>query len=381
MAVDRVPRGNLRVRVAMLGPARTVRGGVSAVVNAILDALSDDGPEVRYIATHVDGPKFVKTLAAIAGTVRLVVAILCWRPQVVHLHMASYASFARKSTLATIARALRRRVIVHVHGAEFEVFFKGAAALTKSAITRTLTRADLVIALSAGWQRKLARIAPKARIRVLPNPVPTSEFSPLAEGKPDVARGGGNVLFLGAFSKRKGIYDLIEAMADVVRARPDVLFELGGDQDVDEVERLIEQRDLSENVRLLGWVRGGEKLATFARAHVYVLPSYHEGLPIGVLEAMAAGLPVVTTPVGGLPEVVKDRVNGFLVTPGDVRALASAILALLDDPDLRRRMGAANAELVRSRHDAELVARTLVSWYRFLVEGTSGTDRIRAGTT
>jgi glycosyltransferase involved in cell wall biosynthesis len=364
VAMDRVSRGDLRVKVAMLGPAQNVRGGVSAVVNCLLDSLPSDGPEVRYIATHVDGPKFVKALAAVAGGVRLVIGILCWRPQVVHLHMASYASFVRKSTLATIAHALRRRVIIHVHGAEFDVFFKGAAPLTKSAITRTLTRADLVIALSAGWRRRLARIAPKARIRVLPNPVPTSEFAPLAEGRPDAAPGGGNVLFLGAFSKRKGIYDLVEAMADVVRTRPDVVFELGGDQDVDEVERLVEQRDLSENVRMLGWVRGGEKLATFARAHVYVLPSYHEGLPIGVLEAMAAGLPVVTTPVGGLPEIVKDRVNGLLVAPGDVRALASAIVKLLDDADLRRRMGAANIELVRSRHDADLVARTLVSWYR-----------------
>ncbi len=354
------PRG---VRIAMMGPALNVRGGVSAVATSILEALPADGPEVRYIATHVDGPKFVKALAAIAGGVRLIVAILFWRPQIVHLHTASYASFARKLTLATIARVFRRRIIVHVHGAQFDVFFKGARPATRSAITRMLTGADVVVALSDGWRAKLTRMAPGARIRVLPNPVVTADFAPLAEGRPDVPDGGGTVLFLGAFSKRKGIYDLIEAMAAVVRERPNVLFELGGDQDVDEVERLIEQRDLSENVRMLGWVRGGEKLATFARAHVYVLPSYHEGLPIGVLEAMAAGLPVVTTPVGGIPEVVRDGVNGLVVTPGDVRTLAASILKLLDDADLRRTMSAANVELVRSRHDAVLVARTLVEWY------------------
>lgn len=354
------------MRVAMLGPALNVRGGVSAVATSILAALPADDPEVRYIATHIDGPKLVKTLAALAGGVRLVAAILFWRPHIVHLHTASYASFVRKSALAAIAKAFRRRVVVHVHGAQFDVFWKGARPATRSAIRRMLTGADLVIALSAGWRTKLARMAPKARIRVLPNPVVTADFSPLAEGRPEVPEGGGTVLFLGAFSKRKGIYDLVEAMAEVVRERPDVTFELGGDQDVAEVERLVERRGLSENVEMLGWVRGGEKLATFARAHVYVLPSYHEGLPIGVLEAMAAGLPIVTTPVGGIPEVVRDRVNGLVVTPGDVRALAASILRLLDDADLRRGASAANVELVRSRHDAVLVARTLVEWYHEL---------------
>jgi glycosyltransferase involved in cell wall biosynthesis len=337
-------------------------------VNALLEALPADAPDVRYIPTHVDGPKVLKALAAIAGTLHLLSALIFWRPQVVHLHMASYASFARKSTLAALAKLFRRKVIVHVHGAQFDMFYDAAAPSTKSAITRTLTRADLVIALSAGWRTKLSRMAPDARIRILPNPVVTADFAPLAEGRPGVPEGGGSVLFLGAFSKRKGIYDLVEAMSDVVRERPHVLFEFGGDRDVKEVERLVEQRDLAENVEMLGWVRGGEKLATFARSHVYVLPSYQEGLPIGVLEAMAAGLPVVTTPVGGIPEVVKDGVNGLVITPGDVRALAAAILRLLGDDDLRRAMSEANVKLVRSRHDAELVARTLVGWYH----GVSG---------
>jgi glycosyltransferase involved in cell wall biosynthesis len=281
----------------------------------------------------------------------------------VHVHTSSYGSVVRESMLAALARVLRRKVIVQIHGLQLGALHNGAGRTTTSAIARMLTSADLVIAPSAAWRTRLARVAPQARIRILPNPVVTTDFAALAEGRPGVPEGGGNVLFLGAFSKRKGIYDLIDAMAAVVRERPNALFELGGDQDVDEVGRLIEQRELSENVRMLAWVRGGEKLATFARAHVYVLPSYHEGLPISVLEAMAAGLPVVTTPVGGIPEVVRDGVNGLVVTPGDVRSLAASILKLLDDADLRRTMSAANVELVRSRHDAVLVARTLVEWY------------------
>ena len=233
----------------------------------------------------------------------------------------------------------------------------------QASITRTLERANLVIALSDEWRVRLQRMAPRASIRVLPNPVVVDDFAPALAGRPEVPPDGGTVLFLGAFGKRKGVYDLLDAMPAVVEARGEVLLDMGGDREVAKVRRLVEEKALRGNVRMLGWVSGDDKLAAFTRAHVYVLPSYNEGLPIGVLEAMAAGLPVVTTPVGGIPEVVRDGVNGIIISPGDVRALSAAVLRILDDSELRQRMSEANVEFVRSRHDASLVAATLCEWY------------------
>jgi glycosyltransferase involved in cell wall biosynthesis len=329
--------------------------------------MPEDAPEIRYIASHVDGPKLVKALAAFVGTVRLLWAILFWRAGIVHVHTASRASFVRKSSLAAMARLFGRKTVVHVHGGGFEDFFDGASAATRSAISATLARADLVLALSDVWKQRLARMAPGAEIRVLRNSVATDDFAPLAATRADVPEDGGALLFLGALNRGKGVYDLIDAMEAVVRDRPGVVLELGGDQDVAEVERLVTEKGLSDNVRTLGWVRGREKLDAFARAHAYVLPSYCEGLPISLLEAMSAGLPVVTTPVGGIPEVVKHGVNGLMITPGDVRGLADSILTLLGDGALRETMGATNTELVRSRHDAGQVAGTLASWYNELL--------------
>ncbi|MFH1502119.1 MAG: glycosyltransferase family 4 protein [Candidatus Eisenbacteria bacterium] len=366
--------GARRDRVAMVGPARNVRGGVSAVVNALLGAMPDDAPEIRYVPTHVDGPKPVKALAAVVGFVRLLWAIVVWRCDLVHIHMASYASFARKSRVASIAHYFRRKVIVHVHGAQFDLFFEGAVTNVKRSITWTLMSADLVIALSDQWEEKLREIAPEARFRVLPNPVDTRRFEGVAAKRPEVPADGGRALFLGAFTQRKGIYDLIEAVALVVAKRPAFALDLGGDHEVGEVRKLVSEKGLERNVRFMGWVRGKKKAEAFARSHVFVLPSYNEGLPIAVLEALAAGLPIVTTPVGGIPEVVVDGVNGLLHEPGDVDALALSILRLLDDAELRSRMSGANLELVSARHDARVVARELVGWYNDVLTGAIRKD-------
>ena len=358
-----------RPRVVMVAPSRRVRGGVTSAVNSLLAALPEDAPSITHVATHVDGPKLLKVCAAIAGTIGVLWAVTFGRRRIVHLHMASHASFSRKSLIARMARMLGARTIIHVHGAGFHVFFKESPPRLQASITRTLERANLVIALSDEWSIRLKRIAPGADIRVLPNPVVVDDFAPTLENRPGVPPAGGTVLFLGAFGKRKGVYDLLDAIPAVAAGRREVLFEMGGDQEVAEVRGLVDEKGIGGNVRMLGWVSGDDKLAAFTRAHIYVLPSYHEGLPIGVLEAMAAGLPVVTTPVGGIPEVVRDGINGIVISPGDVRALSAAVLRLLDDSELRERMSEANVELVRSRHDAPLVAATLCEWYNEIWSG------------
>ncbi len=354
-------------RIIMMGPSLRVRGGVSSVARSLMSVIPASKWEIRYVATHVDGPRILKAMVAGIGAVCLLFLLSFWRPNIVHLHMASRASYRRKAILARLVKLFRTGLVLHVHGAEFHVFYDKSPPSRQRAITRTLESADLVIALSDEWKRRLTAMAPRAEIRVLMNPVVCDEFAGVPAERAPVPDRGGTVLFLGAFGKRKGTFDLIEAGARVAERRPNVVFELGGDQAVNELRALIDERGLHDNVRILGWIRGEDKLDAFRRAHVFALPSYHEGLPIAVLEALAAGLPLVTTPVGGIPEVIENGVNGVLIEPGDVEALAAGLLRLLDDEDLRRRMAETNVRVAREDHDASVVARTLCLWYDEIV--------------
>jgi len=359
----RVPAENRLTRVAMVGPARSVRGGVSAVANSLLDAMPEGAAEFRYVDTYVDGSKLRRAAAAFCGLFHLLWLLLVWKPDIAHVHTASRASYWRKSFLTRLAGRAGCRVVLHVHGGAFKTFYEEQPPSRRAHIRSTLESADIVIALTEKWKERLAAIAPRADIRVLTNPVDCATFAPTVTGRPPVPEGGGTVLFLGALDRLKGIFDLMDAGVTVVAGRPHVVFELGGDRAVEEVRAHAAARGLSNNVRVLGWVRGADKLDAFRRAHVFVLPSYREGLPVAILESLAAGLPIVTTPVGGIPDVITEGENGFFVEPGNVEALANRILRLLDDAELRKSMSRRNAELAAEDHDAVALARKLVLLY------------------
>jgi glycosyltransferase involved in cell wall biosynthesis len=357
----------------MFGPSPTrVQGGVATGVGVLLGAMPEDAPSIRYVPTNVDGSKAAKTWAALAGFTGFVRSVVFGPCEIVHVKMSTGASFARKASIVALSRLLRKKVVIQIHGSQFDVFFKGSSPLTKAAIKRTLASADLVIALSESWRTEFLKMSPSARVRVLANSVVVGQFSRLSEERPGVPERGGRVLFLGAFCQRKGIYDLVDAMEVVISERPAVVFELGGDQQVEQVRRLISDRGLTDNVKILGWVRGDDKLAAFSRSHILVLPSYHEGLPNAILEALAAGLPVVSTPAGAIPEVVEDGVNGLIVKAGDAQAIARSILRLLDDESLRKAMRDANIARALRMYDSENAARTLCEWYDEVMDGTVG---------
>jgi glycosyltransferase involved in cell wall biosynthesis len=329
----------------------------------LLGAFPGGEPEFHYVTTHVRGPKLLKVFVAAWGMLHLIWTILFWRCDLAHIHTACYASFLRKSMAASVVRAFGRPVIIHVHGGEFAAFFESSSPRARRRIDRALASADLVIALTEAWKEKLLTMSPGARVRVLPNPVDTRAFEGMDESRVDVSPSGGRALFLGALTKKKGVMDLIDAVTVVAVARPDFVLDVAGHGPAREFVRAAADRGVDRNINYMGWLDEISKLDALGRAHVLVLPSYCEGLSNALLEGLAAGLPVVATPVGGTPEFVTDGVNGLLVEPGDTTAIVASIMRLLSDHELRLTMGSANRELVRSRCDVRVVAEGLGGWY------------------
>ena len=133
---------------------------------------------------------------------------------------------------------------------------------------------------------------------------------------------------------------------------------------VEETRRLADQLGLGGRVEFTGWLEAERARATLAAATIFVLPSFVEGMPMALLEAMALGLPVIATPVGGVPEIVTHQVDGLLVPPGDVDALAAAIARLMSEPALRERLGRAARETAAQRFSLDSAVERLLGIYR-----------------
>ena len=349
-----------KARVLMLGTALDGRGGVATVVSMLRAGGLFEREAVHYVATHIDGSRGAKAGAALSGMLRTLGICLFRRPQVVHVHAASRGSFLRKSTMLAIARAAGCRTVFHLHGACFDKYAQEQAGpLVRRWIRHTLQRSSVVIALSPHWADFLRAYAPGARVVVIPNSVPLPPPS-------TVAVEPGRILFLGQIEPRKGIYELLEAMAMLAPRHPHAVLAIGGQGEADQVRRRAAALGIADRVQLLGWLTGADKQAELARAAIFCLPSHAEGLPMAMLEAMAAGKAIVVTHVGGIPHAVRDGDNGVLLPPGDPARLAEALAGLLDDDARRRQLGENARATIAREFEAGAVIERIASVYHEL---------------
>lgn len=175
------------------------------------------------------------------------------------------------------------------------------------------------------------------------------------------------IIYLGWFIPAKGVYDLVDAIPEVVREFPDASFVFGGTKESDRLREVILERKLDRYAQVVGWVEGEERLRLLRTSRALILPSYSEGVPNVILESMAARVPVITTPVGGVPSVVQDGVTGVYVQPGDVAGIAVAICRLLRDREECELLAENAYREVREKHDIEVIAGQLRHLYGGLV--------------
>ena len=344
-----------RLAVLVVGPAAGAHGGIGSV-QYLLEQRTADLVDLSVVVTHRDGSVATRLRAIVGGTLRALVRVLLRPPDVVHLHLSQRMSVFRKGLILTVARWRGVPSVLHVHGSGLLDWFDGLSPAVRR-LVRFLLRPTRVVVLSASlvpeYRARLA-VDPDA-VLALPNPVEVPDAVP---PKPDdvvVAA------FLGRFGARKGIYDVLAAVAGLA---PDVRdrFRLvaAGDGEVDEVRARVASLGLGDVVDVRGWIDRAERNALLARAHLLVLPSSHEGLPMAVLEAMAWGAVPVVTAVGGIPEVVHDGVNGVHVPVGDPATLQGALAELVSD--------VARRDVLSNRAREDVTVLSADRWTRRLVD-------------
>jgi glycosyltransferase involved in cell wall biosynthesis len=311
----------------MIGPCPDAKGGMASVIAIYRKNGLFSKSRCRYLTTATEGDALRKLWVAASALIRFSVMLIMQQVSLLHVHGASHGSFWRKRVFMRLACAFGVPVIFHLHGGEFRQFVdQRLDAGSRQKVLETLQTCSLIYCLNdevAGWLRSvLSGVA----VQVMPNPVDfPQEEAP--RGKRD-----SSILFLGRLEQEKGVFDLLAAFSAIARQAPEARLLLCGVGSARaKLEKIVQENRLSSRVDFPGWVDGEEKARLLRRAGVFVLPSYAEGMPMSVLEAMASGTPVVASRVGAVPEMLENGNSGFVVEAGQLDQLAEAILAALDE--------------------------------------------------
>ena len=391
------------VRVLMLGPLPPPVGGMATVVANLADAFANLGPSIEQTSDPGADPEpaaestavfrpialrllnNVKTTAegrslwqGIAAQLRLLrrLASICigWRPHLVHIHTCSWFSFWRSAVDLLLARVLLCPVVLHIHGAQFHRFLDSLSAPHAWLARRVFALSNRIIVLGDGWKQVLDGWADLAKVVVVPNgvPVQTPIHDPVRDLELDPIRAADapfRIICLANYEARKGQADLLRAAARLDGRRPVQVLLFGFEAEPGQRQALLAlaaELGIAERVEVPGPVTGAEKERSLRGAQCFCLPSYDEGLPMSMLEAMALALPVVVTAVGAIPEAVVDGEQGLLYPPGDIDALSAHLQTLVDDPAGAARIGWTGRERLISSFSLERSVSLLAGVYRAL---------------
>lgn len=358
----------------MVGTDPAGKGGIASVVTVWINEGFLQKQKIVYVCSHVSDSTLSKTIAILRALTQVIRRCVLDRPTIVHVHSSSHASFIRKSVILAVARAFGCKTIFHLHSGGFHQFATvESGPLMRLWIRHTLRRSTRVFALSESWADFLAKIAPGAVIEVLPNVVPVY---PRASNSLQEA---GRILFLGLIDKNKGIFELLHAIARMKVLFPEIKLAIGGEGAVDAVRALARELKIEKHIECLGWIGPEQKRQELARASIFALPSYAEGLPMAMLEAMAAEKAVIATPVGGIPGVIEDGFNGLLVPAQDVHALTAALEKLMSDSELHDRIAIHARKTIEARFSADIILTKLNELYNDLSEGRQTCGRLMDG--
>lgn len=319
-------------KVCHIGPALNVQGGISSVLVSYKDLFNL--PAENFFSSY--NGSFVKSLPQF---IWLCLKLLLNPPAApfFQIHTSFNGSFFRKYLISLCLRARRKKYVAHIHGSQFKRMCLTSPKVIQHFIRSYFKHSTMVICITPDMQLFLEEFVGKdlCHYVVIPNPCPTIAVEPVDLKTHTLPV---KIVFSGRYGHRKGVYDLIDAFSRA-NFKTTVELYLYGDGEVEQVKSAVASSPRAKSIHVSDWLKHDEYLKLLQNFDLLVLPSYAETFGMSLVEAMGIGLPVVSARSGGVPYVVRDNVDGFLIDAGDVDALARKMECLVDDASLRVQMG------------------------------------------
>ena len=351
------------MKVLIVGPSSVKsKGGMATVIRELEEDVElCNKYHVDSYASYIDGNKFVVLLYSVFSFLRFYFTRRSY--DIYHIHVASRGSTIRKSYYVKAAKSWKKKVVLHIHGAQYLKFYDEINDKKKKQVVDMLKNADKVVALSNDWKQKFDTIFGLTNCVVIENGINMVKLAPAITS---IEQNQKTFLVLGRLGQRKGTYDLVEAVELAVKKVPNIKLYLAGDGEIAKVRRLVDNKDLNKNIEIIGWVNFEKKLELLKQVSTVVLPSYNEGLPMSVLEGMACGKGIVSTTVGAIPEVVQPE-NGILIHPGDIESLSEALIRLCTDKRYLYDISSNNIEKIQRLYSLEVMHQNIEKLYNSLI--------------
>ena len=332
--------------IIMAGPSLSVKGGISSVEKVI---INNNNNKINYVflPTTRDNNKLMKVFDGVKSWFKFSYMSLRKKIDLLHIHFSSRGSTFRKIPLSIMAKFRGIPIILHAHGSEFRIFHdEECSKFRKKRVRNFLNRASTLIVLSESWKNYYKTICdlPDEKIILMRNSVDVLNVKVNLEMKDK------NEIMMtsnGRIGRRKGSFDLLKSFELLpLELREKSSFIATGDGEIELWNEYVNKYNLSTFAKTSGWLNDEEFIDLRKKCSIFLLPSYDEGLPMALLEAMAYGQVPIVTPVGGIPEVIVNMKNGLLVEPGDIQGLADAMSLLITDHSLRKELSLSARETV-----------------------------------
>jgi glycosyltransferase involved in cell wall biosynthesis len=344
----------------MIGPGagKNSSGGIVAVISNIMKH-HDKNLIIKHIVTMRPSSAIMHICTYLHSLLSLLINLLNSDTKIAHVHMSYRTSFYRKSSIILLLKLFRIPIIIHLHSGEFDIFFKELNSIMQRYVKWIYSLADKTILLTNGWHAWYKNEINANESLVVYNGVENycNKNSPPLKERKNI------ILFLGRLEEKKGIYDLLYAFKKIAHTVPDTKLKICGDGETAKCKKLVEDLQLDLQVDFLGWVDENEKYKLLNKSKIYILPSYFEGLPMGVLEAMSAGIAVIATDVGGTSEAIEDKKNGLLIKAGSREQIYKNIIFLLQNPDETERLGKEARKCFLKNFDISKVSKKIAEVY------------------
>lgn len=337
--------------VLLVGSNRTTKGGIASVLRMWMDMPLFQGGRSTWLEIQSNVDKRDKVKCLLLGYLKMLWQVPMHR--VIHFHSTPGNCVWIHMPVLLWSKLCGKKILIHLHvGNQIENY-------KHSKLFRFfLHRADKVVVLAKVWEAKVAELdIPRERITTIYNPSPEVVKNSEREKY---------VLFMAFINKNKGYDILVNAFAKIAKEFPEWRLEMAGTGATDIIRQIAKENDIESQVNVHEWVGGNEKEELFRKASAYCMASYMEGFPMSVLEGYAYGVPLISTPVGGIVDVLKDGENALVFAFGSVEQLTEKLRLLFTDTELRDRLSAASYELAEKVFSPKQVEASLEKLYNEL---------------